>query len=109
VAGAVAIFARNEDRAVIDANVVRVLCRYFGIRQSDSVRRAESFGRLASAMVPPGRARTYTWALLDLGALVCTPAVPRCDECPLSRRCEFKRRRPPPGRKETSIPPRARS
>lgn len=87
VAGAVGAFAFAQDVPVVDNNVVRVYSRFFGLPQHDGLRRASGFLALARAMSPRSpRRKDFTWALLDLGALVCTP-TPRCEVCPLAERC----------------------
>ncbi len=87
-AAAIAGIAFGEPRVGIDGNVVRVLCRYFGI--ADDPVRAAVHRRLKDAAEsllvkhPPGQ---VTQALMELGARVCTPRSPRCDECVLAARC----------------------
>jgi A/G-specific adenine glycosylase len=73
---------------VVDANVVRVYCRFFGLRLTDSLRRDLGFHRLAAAMAPRSQGTAFNWALLDLGATVCSPKRPKCAECPVAERCQ---------------------
>jgi len=87
-AGAVASIAFGRDVPAVDGNVRRVLCRVFGIHQ-DVTRSAvrKELERLAANLIPPGRAGAFNEALMELGAIVCTPRSPRCDDCPLNDLC----------------------
>lgn len=86
-AGAVGVCAFGQDLPVVDSNIVRVYTRFFGLPYHDGLRRAAGFRALATATSPHSpRRKDFTWALLDLGALVCTPR-PRCTVCPLATRC----------------------
>jgi A/G-specific adenine glycosylase len=87
-AGAIASIAHGERAAIVDGNVVRVLCRVFGLR-GDPTRaplKAELW-RLAEAAVPERRPGDFNQAMMELGATVCTPRGARCSECPLTRTC----------------------
>jgi A/G-specific adenine glycosylase len=88
-AAAVASIAFGGDEPVLDGNVIRVLSRLFrvpGDPARASTRRAlESRAR---ALVSAGRAGELNQALMDLGARICIPRVPRCEKCPVAARCE---------------------
>lgn len=82
-AGAVRAEADDDPDAIgIDVNIRRVCERTVGTRLGD-VDAASVAVRLAR----PLRGRERLLALMDLGALVCTPRAPRCADCPLRRRC----------------------
>lgn len=89
-AAVIATVCQGRRCPVVDANVVRIYARFFGLTVNDSTRRARSFHNLADALLPSTRERRrlYFWALMDFGALVCTPSNPRCPGCPLSGRCQ---------------------
>lgn len=87
VADAVLVFAFGQPRAVVDANVARVLARYFGLREHAEARRDRPIRELATALLDRRRARDYNFAILDLAALVCTPRGARHAECPFRRTC----------------------
>lgn len=92
-AGAVLSFAFNAPEALVDGNVIRVLARVDGIR--DSVKKASVLKNLwarARGLVPAGGAREHNSALMDLGATVCRPSNPDCGACPLARGCRARRR-----------------
>jgi A/G-specific adenine glycosylase len=84
-ARAVLVFAFGADVGVVDTNAGRVLSRAVAGRPVD----AREAQELVDAMVPPGRGWGFGQALLDLGALVCVSAAPRCAECPIRRRCRW--------------------
>jgi A/G-specific adenine glycosylase len=87
-AGAIASIAHGERAAVVDGNVVRVLCRVFGL-PGDPARaplKAELWAR-AAALVPEDRPGDFNQAMMELGATVCLPRTPACEECPLRKRC----------------------
>jgi A/G-specific adenine glycosylase len=82
-AAAVASLAFGEDVPLVDGNVARVLARVFRLR-GDA--RPQAW-RLAAKLLPRGHAGEFNEALMELGALVCTPRAPRCDVCPIKSRC----------------------
>ncbi len=87
-AAAIASFASNEDVAVVDGNVYRVLARVFGIDDPiDTGRGQKTFRELADRLLIRGQAGTYNQAIMDFGATVCTPRRPQCPTCPLRDRC----------------------
>jgi A/G-specific adenine glycosylase len=77
---------------ILEANSVRVLCRLFGIadepRQSAIQKR---LWQLAQTLLPVHRVGDFNQALMELGALVCTPTAPACKVCPVLRHCEAAR------------------
>ena len=88
-ANAIASIAFNQDYPVLDANVRRVFCRLFDV--GDSPRQATGYlERQARLLLPAGRARDWNQALMELGALVCTPRRPTCAACPISSQCEAR-------------------
>ncbi len=87
-AGAIASIAYGERAAVGDGNVVRVLCRLFGLRGDPSRTPLKSdLWRLAELLVPGERPGDFNQAMMELGATVCVPRAPKCDACPLHRAC----------------------
>ncbi len=88
-AAAIAAFAYGERAAILDGNVRRVLCRFFGVEGfpgQPAVERA--LWALAERVLPPaGQIAPDTQGLLDLGATVCTRGRPRCGACPLAGDC----------------------
>ena len=90
-AAAVASFAYGRRHVVLDTNVRRVLARAVtGVEfPGASVTRAER--DLATGLLPAEEATAATWAVavMELGALVCTAASPRCESCPLLDVCAW--------------------
>lgn len=91
-AAAVASFAFGRRHAVLDTNVRRVLARL--VRGEHLPPRAASAAerRLAESLLPaaPRRAARWSVAVMELGALVCTAARPRCGSCPVARHCSWR-------------------
>ncbi len=89
-AAAIASFAYGLPHAVVDGNVYRVLSRYFGVDLPiDTTAGKRYFATLAHEVMDEGRPAHYNQAIMDFGALQCTP---RCDEaqcavCPLADSC----------------------
>jgi A/G-specific adenine glycosylase len=80
-AAAIAAFAFGERAAILDGNVKRVLSRCFTVEREDEL------WQLAERLLPKKDIETYTQALMDLGATVCTRTRPRCEACPVTRVC----------------------
>jgi A/G-specific adenine glycosylase len=84
-AAAVRAFAFDLDDAPLDTNVRRVVSRAcFGGAKTTP----KALAQQARRLVAPGRGHDWSSALMDLGALVCTPRAPRCSECPIRTLCE---------------------
>lgn len=91
-AGAIASLAFGLDEPVVDGNVRRVLARIFNLTEpADSPAGTRRLWELAAANLPPGHAADYNQALMELGALICTPRNPACKTCPVHAHCEANR------------------
>ncbi|HXZ66115.1 MAG TPA: A/G-specific adenine glycosylase [Streptosporangiaceae bacterium] len=92
-AAAVASFAFGERQAVLDTNARRVLARLVtgAARPAPAPTVAER--QLAERLLPAsgGLAARWSVGIMELGALVCTAARPRCGHCPLADQCAFVR------------------
>lgn len=91
VLGAVLSQAFDRRLPIVEANSLRVLSRLFGYRADP--RAGEGKARVweaAEAVLPAARCGDFNQALMELGALVCTPTNPECAKCPLAARCEAK-------------------
>lgn len=85
---AIRCFAFGYADPVVDVNLARIVQRVFGLDfQRGEPRKNREVARMAGQLLDGGQARRVNWALLDLGALVCTAARPKCDECPLTDLC----------------------
>jgi A/G-specific adenine glycosylase len=93
-AAAVASFAFGQRHAVLDTNVRRVLARLVaGQPWAGTASSAASVAeqRLAESLLPaePAVATRWSVAVMELGAMVCTAARPRCGDCPVARECAW--------------------
>lgn len=91
-AAAIAVFAYGEEYAILDGNVKRVFARYFGINGYPGAKDTETLlWQKAEELIPRkdivGKIQTYTQALMDLGATICTRSRPQCSVCPLRIDC----------------------
>lgn len=90
-AAAIASIAFNEQVAVVDGNVYRVLSRLFDLDLPiDSTEGKKKFNELANKLLPSTDPGLYNQAVMELGALVCTPRNPGCENCPVSDHCLAK-------------------
>ena len=110
-AAAIGSFAFDIPAAVVDGNVYRVLARYFGIDTPiNSTQGKKKFAALAQSLLPSSKASdflslssasdslsssspvaAYNQAMMDFGAIQCTPQSPKCLLCPLAETCEAMR------------------
>ncbi|HEY2337996.1 MAG TPA: A/G-specific adenine glycosylase [Burkholderiales bacterium] len=87
-AAAIAAFAFGERAAILDGNVKRVLARYARIKGFPGDKKIEAkLWTLADSLLPKKNIETYTQALMDLGATLCTKTKPRCGDCPVKKTC----------------------
>jgi A/G-specific adenine glycosylase len=92
ILGAVLSQAFDRRLPIVEANSLRVLARLFGYRGDPR----EGPGKkwvwdAAEAVLPRARVGDFNQAVMELGALVCTPAAPKCGECPVAKWCEANR------------------
>lgn len=92
-AGAISSIAFNHPRSAVDGNVIRVLARQLGfekdLTQAKHRKQIETYNQ---ELVERSTPRIYTQAIMELGALICTPKQPRCSECPIAGTCHaFKK------------------
>ncbi len=91
-AGAIASIAYNEPAPIVDGNVIRILCRIFGLEgEARSTPVQKQLWALAEALIPEGKARDFNQSMMELGALVCSPRSPSCSTCPVQTHCEAYR------------------
>ena len=94
-AAAIGSIAFGLPAAVVDGNVYRVLARHFGIDTPiNTTEGKKTFAAMAQELLPPKEASAYNQAIMDFGAIQCTPQSPHCDNCPLVESCiAFRERR----------------
>ncbi|MEK7544793.1 MAG: A/G-specific adenine glycosylase [Patescibacteria group bacterium] len=81
-ANAIASFAFGLDVPVKDTNVSRVVQRFFNLTDDDV------WNKMAE-LVPPKNSSNFNQGVMELGALICSAALPKCNFCPLSAQCHF--------------------
>lgn len=90
-AAAIASFAFNENIAVVDGNVFRVLARIFGLEDDISKSKTRNkFQDLANSLLldnKNNKSYLFNQAIMDFGALQCIPKKPNCLECPFKSNC----------------------
>jgi A/G-specific adenine glycosylase len=95
-AGAILSLAFGQREPVVDGNVRRVLCRVYDI--AEDVRRTGTeetlwdLARRLALAAPEGKVGDVNEALMELGALICTPGLPACPSCPLFDPCLARQR-----------------
>jgi A/G-specific adenine glycosylase len=88
-AAAISSFAYHLPHAVVDGNVYRVLARVFDIETPiDSTEGKKQFEQLANQLLDKKNPSTHNQAMMDLGAIVCKPQNPLCEQCPFSSDCK---------------------
>ena len=88
-ASAVASFAFHRSVGVVEANTVRLYSRLLNMPQLPSSSAGQKIlWSFADWAAGPGKAETLNQALMDLGAMVCTPQDPNCESCPVVPHCE---------------------
>ncbi len=81
--------AYNQPETVIDGNVMRIICRLYHLTEPlDSIK--EEIRAKAEALTDINHAADYASAIMDLGAMICTPKNPQCLLCPLKDFCQSK-------------------
>ncbi len=87
-AAAIGSFAFGLPHAVVDGNVMRVLSRVFDVQEAVNAGKGKkTIDELAEYCLSKKDPGTYNQAIMELGALVCTPSNPQCTACPLSVKC----------------------
>lgn len=87
-AAAICSFAYGMPLAVVDGNVYRVLARVYGIRTAvDTAAGKKEFAQLAQQLLDNTAPAIYNQAIMDFGALICSPQRTRCEDCPMMERC----------------------
>ena len=87
-AAAIGSIAFNLPAAVVDGNVYRVLARHYGIETPiNTTEGKKEFTALANSLLPANEASAFNQAMMDFGAVQCTPVNPQCTVCPLQETC----------------------
>ena len=92
-AGAVLSLSLNQNHAILDGNVKRVLARYYAVSGWPGEKQTENkLWDLAEQNTPDGSSTkrkvvSYNQAMMDMGATICTRSKPKCQECPIANDC----------------------
>lgn len=87
-AAAIASISSDEHVAVVDGNVYRVLSRLFDLDTPiDTGKGQKEFLQLATELLPDNASGHHNQAMMELGALCCTPSSPQCEGCPVAEHC----------------------
>ncbi|NBC24271.1 MAG: A/G-specific adenine glycosylase, partial [Bacteroidetes bacterium] len=87
-AAAIASFAFKLPHAVVDGNVSRVLSRLFDVPEAiNGTAGKKIINELAEKCLDTSRPDLHNQAMMELGAMVCTPSNPSCEACPVSHKC----------------------
>jgi A/G-specific adenine glycosylase len=87
-AGAIASIAFNKRAPILEANTIRLLSRLIAFRGEVTAATGQAtLWQVAEEILPQKYCARFNQALMELGALVCTPADPKCDACPLATIC----------------------
>ncbi len=86
--GAILSAAYNQQRPIVDTNVIRVLCRVFELKGDPrSAQNQKMLWSFAEQLVPVERPGEFNQAVMELGATVCNIDEPQCEKCPILRYC----------------------
>ncbi len=101
-AGAICSLAFNFPEPILDGNVTRVLSRIHGLAflPGDGAKQKATYWNLARQWAGGKNPGDVNEALMELGALICTPASPQCLQCPLASDCYANKRG-----QQNSLPP----
>ncbi len=88
MANAILCFGFGKKIPIVDANVGRIISRFFGIEVKSAPSRDKNLFSFLMELIPDN-ARDFNYALLDFGALSCKAQKPLCEECPLNPKCLY--------------------
>ncbi|MEM3192475.1 MAG: hypothetical protein QW292_10410 [Candidatus Parvarchaeota archaeon] len=89
-ANAVLCFAYEFNVPLIDANLIRILKRYFNLEPKKSREREDQrFWEFVKNLLPGGRGRDFYYGILDFTQKICRPRNPYCDKCPINGWCSY--------------------
>ena len=90
-AGAISALAFEQRAPILDGNVRRVLCRLCALEEPPRSPMAEKqLWAWAEELTPEADVHDYTQAIMDLGATICTPRSPLCEQCPVVELCQAR-------------------
>lgn len=87
-AGAICSIAFHQDQPAVDGNIRRVLARLNGIQKHAP---ESYFWKQMECLLPKNQASSFNQAMMEVGALICTPAQPQCPICPVKTECAARK------------------
>lgn len=91
-AGAISSIAFNQEKPIVDGNIIRLIARLNGDPRNTRVPKVlREFWEIAESWIPKGEARNFNQSMMEFGALVCTPKNPACKNCPLKNHCKAQK------------------
>lgn len=89
IARSVAVHSFGESMGIIDTNTSRIISRVFGYEIQGRARTDKKLWEMSDELTPEENPSAFTYAMLDLGAEICTSSSPSCGECPLNEICDY--------------------
>ena len=86
-ANAILAIAFNKPYIPLDGNIERILKRYLYLKKEKDIQR-DNLAKKKIIFGISNRSSDYAQALMELGALICKPSNPLCNQCPISRNCK---------------------
>ena len=86
-ASAILAIAFNKPHIPLDGNIERVLKRYLYLKKEKDIQK-DNLNKKKSVFGTSSRSSDYAQALMELGALICKPINPLCNQCPISNKCK---------------------
>ena len=86
-ASAILAIAFNKPYIPLDGNIERVLKRYLYLKKENEIHK-ENLIEKKNIFGTSQRSNDYAQALMELGALICKPTNPLCNQCPISKKCK---------------------
>ena len=88
-AGAITSIAFDAPNPVLDGNVIRVITRLFAVKENVSDQKViNKLWKKSEELLSPRNPGDFNQAMMEIGALICTPTSPLCTKCPLKRNCK---------------------
>jgi len=89
VASAILCYCHGKPVPLIDTNAARVLWRIFGLPSRGDPSSEKYLWIFAERILPKNNAKSFNWAVIDFGSLMCKPNNPKCSECPMCDICKW--------------------
>lgn len=90
-ASAIASIAFGIPKGVVDGNTLRIIARLFNREDNIALQKTKNaFGEIMDAMIRYADPSDFNQGMMDLGAMICTPSKPSCDECPVASLCQAR-------------------